>query len=115
MKRLKSARIYFIPSFITLLTLLIFFSASTASFSPEGQNFEFESCTSIIVGKLASIDGSTMTSHSCDSGTDRTWINVVPHRKHKPGEMCKIYFQSKRTKGPDHPDRFQPMPAVSER
>ena len=116
MKRLKSARIYFIPSFITLLTLLIFFSASTASFSPEGQNFEFESCTSIIVGKLASIDGSTMTSHSCDSGTDRTWINVVPHRKHKPGEMCKIYFQSKRTKGPDHPDRFArgEIPQVTE-
>jgi hypothetical protein len=31
-----------------------------------------EGCTSILVGRLASADGSTMTSHSCDSGTDRT-------------------------------------------
>ncbi len=63
-------------------------------------------CTSIIVGKAASVDGSTMTSHSCDSNTDRTWINVVPHKKHEPGTMTKIYMDPKRTKGPDDPDRF---------
>jgi len=68
---------------------------------------EFEDCTSIIVGKLASIDGSTMTSHSCDSGTDRTWINIVHRQKHKPGSTCKIYFQSKRTQGPNDTDRIE--------
>jgi len=47
-----------------------------------------------------------VTSHSCDSGSDRTWINVVPHKKYKPGDMCKIYFQSKRTKRPNDPDRL---------
>jgi len=67
---------------------------------------EFESCTSILVGRLASVDGSTMTSHACDSGTDRTWINIVPHKKHKKGEMCKIYMEPKRTKGPNDPDRI---------
>ncbi|MBN1273311.1 MAG: C69 family dipeptidase [Candidatus Aminicenantes bacterium] len=70
------------------------------------KEWEFESCTSIIVGKGATVDGSTMTSHSCDSGSDRTWINIVPHQKHKKGDMCKIYFEPKRIKGPDHPDRF---------
>ena len=34
-------------------------------------------CTSIMVGKLASTDGSVMTSHTCDSWY-RTWVNVVP-------------------------------------
>ena len=29
-----------------------------------------ECCTSLLVGPEASVDGSTMTSHSCDSGTD---------------------------------------------
>jgi len=67
-------------------------------------NQEFDGCTSIIVGKAASVDGSTMTSHSCDSNTDRTWINLVPHKKHPAGSMCKLYFQTKRTKGPDDPD-----------
>jgi dipeptidase len=77
---------------------------------------EFDSCTSILVGRLASADGSTMTSHSCDSGSDRTWINIVPNRKHKPGETAKIYLEPKLTKGPDDPDRLETgeIPQVAE-
>ena len=66
-----------------------------------------EGCTSVLVGKAASVDGSTMTSHSCDSTTDRTWMNIVPGAKHKPGEMAKVYFDPKRTKGPDDTDRIE--------
>ena len=33
-----------------------------------------ESCTSIMVGKKASADGSVITSHTCD-GNYRTWID----------------------------------------
>src|SRR5512141_703757 len=66
-----------------------------------------EGCTSVLVGKAASIDGSTMTSHSCDSTTDRTWMNIVPKEKHKPGEMAKVYYEPKRTKGPDDLDRIE--------
>ncbi|HEY3382347.1 MAG TPA: C69 family dipeptidase [Vicinamibacterales bacterium] len=66
-----------------------------------------ESCTSVLVGKAASVDGATMTSHSCDSTTDRTWMNIVPNQKHKPGEMAKVYYEPKRTKGPDEPDRVE--------
>jgi len=74
-----------------------------------------EACTSVIVGKLASIDGSTMTSHSCDSNTDRTWINIVPHKMHKPGDMAPVYLQSKRTKGPkDRPLKKGEIPQVAE-
>ncbi|MCP4709155.1 MAG: hypothetical protein GY869_11060 [Planctomycetes bacterium] len=62
-----------------------------------------EGCTSVIVGRAASVDGSTITSHSCDSGTDRTWINVVGAQKYAPGAMAKIYSRSKRTTGPDDP------------
>ncbi|MBT8398350.1 MAG: C69 family dipeptidase, partial [Gemmatimonadetes bacterium] len=55
------------------------------------QEFEFsdkpctECCTSLLVGREASEDGSTMTSHSCDSGTDRTWIKLEPRKTHEPG------------------------------
>jgi dipeptidase len=75
-----------------------------------------ESCTSIIVGKLASADGSTMTSHSCDSTSDRTWITVVPHMKHKPGELCAVYHNPKETKGPDDKNRLKSgeIPQVAE-
>ena len=67
---------------------------------------DFDSCTSILVGRQASADGSTMTSHSCDSGSDRTWMTIVPHGKHKPGELARVYFEPKRTKGPNDTDRI---------
>jgi dipeptidase len=68
---------------------------------------ELESCTSILVGRLASADGSTLTSHSCDSNTDRTWMTMVPHRVYPAGAKAKIYFDPKRSKGPDDPDRIE--------
>lgn len=49
------------------------------------------SCTSIMVGRKATDDGSVITSHSCD-GKYRTWLNIVPHRKHKEGAKRKIYW-----------------------
>ena len=39
------------------------------------------SCTSIMVGKKASTDGSVMTSHTCD-GNYRTWMDIVPAMSH---------------------------------
>ncbi|MFC2164654.1 dipeptidase [Acidobacteriota bacterium] len=49
-----------------------------------------ESCTSIMVGRLASTDGSVMTAQSCD-GNYRTWVNIVPSKTHKKGATTKIY------------------------
>jgi len=49
-----------------------------------------ESCTSIMVGRLASTDGSVMTAHACD-GNYRTWVNIVPPKKHPKGAMTTIY------------------------
>ncbi len=79
----------------------------TAARSAAAPDAVFDNCTSVFVGRLATADGSTMTSHSCDSGTDRTWITIAPRAVHKPGEMEKVYFEPKRTKGPDDPDRIE--------
>ena len=70
-----------------------FLLLAALSFSPAQthQGQDPESCTSILVGKLASTDGSTITSHSCDSGTDRTWMNMVPRQKHNTGDMTKVW------------------------
>ncbi len=83
---------------------------------PARAGLDFDSCTSILVGRLASADGSTMTSHSCDSGSDRTWMTIVPNRKHKPGETAKVYLEPKLTRGPDDPDRLEAgeIPQVAE-
>lgn len=47
-------------------------------------------CTSIMVARLASTDGSVITAHSCD-GNYRTWLNIVPRAKHFKGAKNKIY------------------------
>ena len=44
-------------------------------------------CTSILVGKGASVDGSVMTSHTCDSHRSGSQIIVIPGAVHKPGSQ----------------------------
>ncbi len=90
--------------------------AASRQADPDGPLCECEGCTSILVGKAATTDGSTITSHSCDSTTDRTWMNIVPNRKHQPGETAKVYYLPKETKGPDDPDRVETgeIPQVAE-
>ena len=94
---------YFVNAFL-LLFLSFSFGTSTFHQPERTEEPEFDACTSIIVGKAASVDGSTMTSHSCDSQTDRTWINVVPHQKHRPGESEAVFMEPKRRKGPHDTD-----------
>ena len=100
------------PAFgIFVAFIIVWFALGAAGQRPEPPAYApadeaFESCTSIIVGKLASADGSTMTSHSCDSMSDRTWITVVPHMKHKPGDTCTVYHNSKETRRPDDKNRL---------
>ncbi|MEI6050794.1 MAG: C69 family dipeptidase [Bacteroidota bacterium] len=49
-----------------------------------------ENCTTITVGRLASTDGSVMTSHSCD-GNYRTWLEIFPHQKYDKGAIHPVY------------------------
>ena len=50
-----------------------------------------DACTSITVGKKASFDGSVMTSHTDDSHRTRSWIDIVPDKTHKTGEVVNMY------------------------
>lgn len=49
-----------------------------------------ESCTSIMVGKNATTDGSVITSHTCDSWY-RTWVNMVPAESYDKDTVMNIY------------------------
>ena len=50
-----------------------------------------DACTSITVGKLASFDGSVITSHTDDSHRTRSWMDIVPAADHPKGSVCKMY------------------------
>lgn len=50
---------------------------------------EEAACTSIMVGKKATTDGSVITCHSCD-GNYRTWLNIVPHKTWPEGAKRKV-------------------------
>jgi dipeptidase len=51
---------------------------------------EPESCTSIQVGRLATVDGSVITCHTCD-GNYRQWLNIVPRQKWPDKSTNKVY------------------------
>lgn len=54
------------------------------------QGRERMSCTSIMVGKRASTDGSVMTSHTCDSWY-RTWMTMTPAHDYERDTITAIY------------------------
>ena len=75
-----------------LSLLLLLAATSITVFAQEYdpiREFEGESCTSIMVGRLASADGSVITSHTCD-GRYRTWVYVEPAADHEPGTMHQV-------------------------
>ncbi|MBO7490390.1 MAG: C69 family dipeptidase [Bacteroidales bacterium] len=69
---------------IFLSILLIAGIACSQDFN--SQLVDGQSCTSIMVGKKASADGSVITSHTCD-GRYRTWMTMEPAMDHKSGDM----------------------------
>lgn len=53
------------------------------------QMVDGQSCTSIMVGKRASTDGSVITSHTCD-GRYRTWMTIEPAQDHRQGSLHTV-------------------------
>ncbi|MCI0495021.1 C69 family dipeptidase, partial [candidate division KSB1 bacterium] len=49
-----------------------------------------DGCTSITVGKKASVDGSVTTSHTCDSHRTRSSLDIMPAKDHKKGSLATM-------------------------
>ncbi len=53
-----------------------------------------------MVGRLASVDGSVMTSHTCDSHRTGSHVEVVPARKHRPSATLLLTKRNDDDSGP---------------
>lgn len=62
-----------------------------------------DACTSIMVGRQASADGSVMTSHTCDSWY-RTWMQIVPARDFPRDTVTEIVSGRMHTEYPGSRD-----------
>ena len=101
MKNLSSTELRRMTLFAVLLLLISLSSISARApqtVSPDSVE-ENDSCTSIMVGHLASKDGSVITCHTCD-GNYRSWLNIVPHQKHEKGSTTKVYWGNLHTESP---------------
>lgn len=81
----------------SLLTLLIVSLCYFLIAQPQPKDEFFgESCTSIMVGKKATTDGSVITSHTCD-GRYRTWLSFEKSADHADSILHKVYKGTLRT------------------
>jgi dipeptidase len=87
MKKLISAG--FLLSNVLFWSISFISNAQYSDIDTDGPGYG-ENCTTIMVGRLASTDGSVMTSHSCD-GNYRTWLEIFPHQKNEKGIMHSVY------------------------
>ncbi|HEY7751754.1 MAG TPA: C69 family dipeptidase [Ignavibacteriaceae bacterium] len=58
---------------------------------PDWEGGEPDGCTTIAVGKLASYDGSVMTSHTDDSHRTRSSMDIVQAMTHPKGTMRELF------------------------
>ena len=85
MKIVKSTR-----NILLSLFMLLPLSAVAQPDESTLQGQQRMSCTSIMVGRKASADGSVMTSHTCDSWY-RTWMQIVPAHDYERDTVTAIY------------------------
>ena len=79
---------------LTLASLILGTKVQAQDFPDEGLD-----CTSIAAGRLATTDGSVLTSHTCD-GKSRTWATMEPGGRHKKGEVVEIWKGTRKTASP---------------
>jgi dipeptidase len=73
-----------------------------------------EACTSVLVSKGASKDGSTMISYSCD-GEFHPRPSIIPAADHKPGDMFEVKtWRGVKGKIPEVPHTYKVVDLINE-
>ncbi|KPL13245.1 MAG: peptidase C69, partial [Bacteroides sp. SM23_62] len=85
MKELSSK---FLVIILVSYVKLVFMHAQTR---PDWEGNIPEGCTTITLGKKATVDGSVITSHTDDSHRTRSWIDIQPRKEHPEGSMVPMF------------------------
>ena len=105
----------FLPVVFLFGTAIAFAQGPFQYVMPDESDYS-ESCTSIVLGKLASMDGSVMTAHTCDSNY-RTWVEFFQRVKYEQGATEPVYWGALHTEEPWDPRNVTEkgrIPAVAE-
>ncbi len=78
------------------LTVLILIASSPFAQEIDEELTNNHSCTSIMLGKDATDDGSVITAHTCDAYY-RTWLEFVPAQKFERDTTHKVYWGTMHT------------------
>lgn len=70
-----------------------------------------DACTSIMVGKKASADGSVITSHTCD-GNYRTWMDIVPAADYPGDTIVSVLDGTMKTEYPGSGDGVRELGTI---
>ncbi len=102
--KVKAKKLFFVAlilfAALAIIRISIFNQPGSKDYEPSNPVPFPDGCTVIMVGKNASVDGSVMSTHTCDCGLcDWTW-RYVPAADHAPGSKRTIY----------HIDQFKSLP-----
>lgn len=89
MKRRVLAIFLSLAMIILTLPIAAFASAPATSDNPADRE---DACSSFTAGKQATVDGSTMTGDTCDTGSGDTRLIIVPAANHKPGSFVSMDY-----------------------
>ena len=95
------------PLLTLLFSIIVLFSYA------QEEELVGANCTSIMVGRKASTDGSVITSHTCDSKY-RTWVTMEPAADHKEGTMHKVYKGTMHTQTPNSMEAMELVGEIPE-
>jgi dipeptidase len=74
-----------------LFTSLLLLSGIVSAQRPDWTGGYADGCTTVTLGKGATVDGSVITSHTDDSHRTRSWMDVVPARQYASGATTTMY------------------------